>query len=628
MQLDSDQREIARHRAGRAMCAAVPGAGKTATLTELAANLLADGSLAPAELHVVTFTRSAARTFAERLAARCGRQVADAVPIRTFHAHAHHWLAEAPGVPREWRQAGTALADERQTLAMWHEVLGPPSHSCPMAIGPLEIDVAQLRGAIAKVRARGEDPAEAAGLAPVEKAAWAAYAELKATRRLMDFDELIERTIALLRHPTLGPWLRARVRAVLLDEAQDTNAAQMRVLELLDPPLMFFVGDPHQSIYGFQVAVPGVLSAWAERSSDLRRYRLARSYRCPSAVAAAATALLRLGGDAETTLMPVRDGGVLLEAVCADQAAEAELVANEVASLASSDDPPSVLVLARVATDLEPVSALLWMNGVPHELAQPTGFFGLPEIDGLLDAARLVLDPADMVAACRLAAYPPSRRLHLDTLLRLVTTAGGPPAGYAALADSPTDRGQYARLLVPVLAAGQDITPAELYDEIAAPGRLEAFCPPAIQERAEETIADFRTIAKRAERLEDLLALAAATRQRAQATNKPRPVRLSTIHAAKGAEADVVIVIATEEGRLPHSKSNEDKDGEERRLCYVATTRSANVVLWTRALVRGRRKPAPSRYLEELRACLPITELEPGELRRWWQATRTRRPGR
>ncbi|EQD27713.1 DNA helicase, UvrD/REP type, partial [mine drainage metagenome] len=118
-----------------------------------------------------------------------------------------------------------------------------------------------------------------------ERAAFEAYTKLKLERELVDFDDLIETTVALLEHDTLGPHLRKRVRAILLDEAQDTNALQMRIVELLDAPVTFLVGDQHQSIYGFQGADPEVVAQFARTSSTLTRYRLERSYRCPAAVA-------------------------------------------------------------------------------------------------------------------------------------------------------------------------------------------------------------------------------------------------------------------------------------------------------------------------------------------------------
>lgn len=617
MQLDLDQRRITEHRRGRALCAAAPGAGKTATLVELASELLDTGGgtgLRPEQLHVVTFTRSAAQTFSSRLAQRIGEPTAARVPVRTFHAHALRWLEETPQAKKLLDLPPYSIADERKVVAMWHEVCGPPTTSCGVAVGPLDLDISELQMTIARVRACGADPAVAEGLVPAERAAFEAYTKLKRERELVDFDDLIETTVTLLEHDTLGPRLRDKVRAILLDEAQDTNALQMRIVELLDAPVTFLVGDQHQSIYGFQGADPQVVAQFARTSPTLTRYRLERSYRCPAAVANAATLTLRRGGDEESAVVSTRDGGVLLEGAAASQGGEIEFIANEIAALSKATPTPSILVVARVATDLEPLSTALRLREVKHSLSSPTGFWGLPEIDGLLDAARLAVNPTDIVAAARLAAWPPSRKLHLDASLKAIVGAGGPPHGYKELRLLEHDRGRYDRLVVPVLSAGPDVSAYELYKRLDPLDLVSPFVPEFMKERASATIIDFLNQAARFDNLDDLLSLASAQKSISAASGSTENIQLSTIHAAKGGEADVVFVMATEEGRLPHAKSGDEGEPEERRLFYVATSRSAGIVCWTRSDARGKRAPSMSRYLAEIVEELPVIHLDIPEL--------------
>ncbi|MHB1783541.1 MAG: 3'-5' exonuclease, partial [Acidimicrobiales bacterium] len=480
---------------------------------------------------------------------------------------------------------------------------------------------------IARVRARGEDPATAEGLVPAERAAFEAYTKLKLERELVDFDDLIESTVDLLEHDTLGPHLRNKVRAILLDEAQDTNALQMRIVELLDAPVTFLVGDQHQSIYGFQGADPEVVAKFARTSPTLTRYRLERSYRCPAAVANAATLTLRRGGDEDSAVVSTRDGGVLLEGAAASQAGEVEFIANEIAALSKATPPPSILVVARVATDLEPLSTALRLREVKHSLSSPTGFWGLPEIDGLLDAARLAVNPADIVAAARLAAWPPSRKLHLDASLKAIVGAGGAPQGYKELRLLEHDRGRYDRLVVPALVAGPDVSAYELYKRLDPLNLVGPFAPEFMKERANVTIVDFLNQAAKYTNLDDLLALASAKKSLSAASDPTENVQLSTIHAAKGGEADVVFVMATEEGRLPHAKSGDEGEPEERRLFYVATSRSSGIVCWTRSDARGKRAPSMSRYLAEIVEELPVVHLDIPEPPDSGATTTSQRPG-
>jgi superfamily I DNA/RNA helicase len=372
----------------------------------------------------------------------------------------------------------------------------------------------------------------------------------------------------------------------------------------------FLVGDQHQSIYGFQGADPEVVAGFARSSPSLVRYRLERSYRCPAAVANAATLTLRCGGDEESSVVSTRSGGVLLEGAAPSQGSEIDFIANEIRVLSGATPCPSILVVARVATDLEPLSAALRLREVKHSLSSPTGFWGLPEIDGLLDAARLAVNPADIVAAARLAAWPPSRKLHLDSSLKAIVAGGGPPKGYAELRLLDHDRGRYDRLVVPTLNAGPDVTAYELYKNLDPLSLIAPFAPEFLKERANVTVVDFLKQVAPFTNLEDLLAHASAQKSMASTSGSPENVQLSTIHAAKGDEADIVFVMATEEGRLPHSKSGDEGEPEERRLFYVATSRSSAIVCWTRSDTRGKRSPAMSRYLAEIVDALPVVHLE------------------
>jgi DNA helicase-2/ATP-dependent DNA helicase PcrA len=607
MAYDQWQAAVIAHRQGTARCEAVPGSGKTSTLVAHVRQLLVEGT-DPHEILILSFSRPAARALYSRLRSS-GVRGAQAVTVRTFHSHASTLLGAATGARARPRE----ILAQQHVLSLYYEVLGPPTAACPEAIGPLAVDVAEMAGVLERIRLTGRDHS---GLARSEVAAARAYEKLKRRRGLMDYTDLIEQAVAVLGDAGCAGriWWPA---VLLVDEAQDTNRLQLAMVKRLAARArhVLIVGDPKQAIYGFQGADSEALTRLDEHFGALTTYRLPVSYRCSLSVARTANALMRRFADpdlVEDILPASSERGHVVTIGHTDATDEIGWVADQATDLAETGR--SVLVLARTNFDLEPVGVALQRRHTAYtRIGSREGFWQLPEVDGLLDMARLAHDPTNLLAGCRLSVWPAPRRRNFTGDARLVLGAGGAPDGYQALAGLPGRQERVHLLLEPALRAASQMSPAALYGPLAY-GAWRQFLPSYLAGRAEDTVPPFLLATMCARSLDQLLA---------QASYRPehqhdQRVMLATAHGAKGMEADVVIVVGTEEGRFPHHRAiSEAEQAEELRLLYVAITRARQEVCLSWAATRGSRQRVISPWVDWLIEDLDLPTMRTARLVTW-----------
>ncbi len=607
--LDRFQQAVVDHRLGPASVVAVPGSGKTSTLVAHVRSVLGDG-ISPGAVLVITFSRSAADVFHRRLVAT-GAPGAASVKVRTFHGHALHILKHAGLWPNRHR-----ILDERHGASLWHEVAGPPTQACPEAVGPIDVDVDELAAAVDQVRLFGGDPARSDTLLIHERAAARAYARLKSRRGLVDFTDLVQQAVACLEDP--GRHHKVWWPQVLLvDEAQDTNRLQMRLVELLSQRSshLLVVGDPKQAIYGFQGADPTALTEFPTRFPRSTVYSLPVSYRVPPAVAAAANAMMAEFADPSivddiVSASPTR--GAVLTARHADEVDEAIWVATQAAELSSQDR--QMLILGRTNMDLEPVAAALSSQRIDFRQMGAGGFWTLPEIDGLLDVARLAKDPTNVAAACRLSLWPSPKRKDFAAEIGAVLAAGGAPMGYRALAEMNGRAERVATMILSALRHGEAGGPGMLYGELMSSGVWKRFLPPYLKERGMRTVPSFLATASLTRSVDALLAKASLDPPEPQQSK----VTLATAHGSKGMEADVVIVVGAEMGRFPHTRSiGVGEQAEELRLLYVALTRAKQICVLSWADVRGTTERLLCPWVQWLGDTLALPDIGEGAVADW-----------
>jgi superfamily I DNA/RNA helicase len=523
--VDAEQRAAATLPDGPAQIIAPAGSGKTTTMVARLAVLLARG-VAPERICVVTFNRDAAQD----LAARVERRLAPTVPaarhieIRTLHALA--------------RQVALDAGERREIVADRLPLLRAARRRVTRADRPPPPEASELDTWLSAWRIEGRDPPERA------RAALDAYRDLLSARGLLDFDDLVVgATERLERDARLRLRWQARFAHVCVDEFQDVDAAQLRLVRLLAAPEdnLFVVGDDDQTIYAWRLADVRRILRFSSDYPAARRVMLATNYRCPVPVVAASARLVAV--NVERFAKPIR--------AAPDRAVDARAIEAWPSGAAEWPDHAALMArgaarrgrqlcfLARTRTELVPVFLALVRAGVAHRPNVPP-LVDAPPVTGLVDAARRAPPSA-----------PPFR-----TLLQL-RAGHGWRRGDAA-ADHLSDEDQAA---------------------------LDALLGWSVAFR----------------RLGDVVAAFDAARARIHALQSDDAnVELATVHAAKGREWETVVVVGFEDGRMPNRRSIEEAPDrgraieEERRLAYVALTRA------TGRLILAFDPARPSPFLAEM----------------------------
>lgn len=366
--LDADQHRAVTTPSTLVAVVARAGSGKTRVLTRRIAHRVAIGSAEARHTLALTFTREAAGELRRRLR-RLGLR--DAVETGTFHAVALGLLRQ------RWRDLDRPepnIANDRMRL------LGEVAGGVPLLTLATEADWSAARGvpperyvaAATEAKRRGPTPPTAIADALVR------YRQLKRSRGVIDLDDLLRLLVdELERDATYADVVRYRFRHVLVDEAQDLNPTQFRLLELLDGGRgdLFLVGDPAQAIYGFNGADPDLLVEVDERLPGIEVLRLPVNHRCTAPIVDVAEHVLRRAGQPTGAIAARGDG----PAVVVHGAAEAEDEARTVAALVRQLDPSlartgQVAVLARTNAQLGPLRTALDRAGVPvRQPAVPPG---------------------------------------------------------------------------------------------------------------------------------------------------------------------------------------------------------------------------------------------------------------
>jgi DNA helicase II / ATP-dependent DNA helicase PcrA len=559
--LAPDQRDAATTPPGPVLCVAPAGSGKTTTLVARVAWLVGAAGADPATIAAITFNTRAAEELRARLdpALEPLGAAAGAVRVRTFHALGLEILRDA-GVRRELRGRDAVLRRACPDLD------AAARRALDGAFSRLKLDLAVTAADV------GRDPAPG----PVARA-FLAYEAALAEAGAIDFDDLV--ALALRRldgDPTLLARWRSRCAHLLVDEAQDVDASQLRLALLLAAPenRIFLVGDDDQSIYGWRLADVRRVLGLAGALPGLRRVDLEVNYRCPAPVVEAAVRLVEHNAERFEKRVRPRPGApgrlVLAPATTARHPAAEMRVAARAMDGWPADDG-SRAILARTRRELLPAAALALERGIPFRADGVTLLLEDPRLAGILEAAATA--PAGTPLLVRLGGVATAAMVQERAALAGALAArdcpsvgrvDGDPAG-----RPPTDAADLDQ-------SGPEVPP--LADLLAA---LIAWA------------ATYPTLAA-------LTAAIAAARSRLAALRAADPLlTLATAHATKGLEFDHVAVIGMSEGRFPSPRSLAEGGDptraleEERRLAYVAWTRAR------RTLTLVYEPGSPSRFLGE-----------------------------
>ena len=626
--LNPPQQQAVLHVEGPLLVLAGAGSGKTRVIVEKIAHLIQSGRYPAKRIAAITFTNKSAREMRERVAKRIRGDAAQELTVSTFHALGLK-IVQIDHAKLGLRR-GFSIFDADDSTAQLKDLLPPGSK-------PDAVDAA--RQLISRAKNAGLSPEQAAAAARSTRereaaALYARYQQRLSAFNAVDFDDLIRLPVQLLETDADArmAW-RERIGYLLVDECQDTNDAQYRLLKAIagDQGNFTCVGDDDQSIYAWRGANPDNLLALGSDYPALKIVKLEQNYRCSNRVLRAANALIAHNPHEhpKTLWSDQADGERIRVWECKDAAHEAEKVAAEIQFIAQKHAAPwsEFCILFRGNHQSRALEKALQLLRIPYHLSGGTAFLDRGEVKDALAWLRLLANPDDDAAFLR-AVQSPNRGVGATSLQRLGELAAQAHLPLSRAAESMAVAKQLPARAANALQGFADIVrglridaktlpPAELVRKLnersGLLAALRALCKDEAQFQARrrnlDELADWFDGPKTSGPGE--LAAALALLSHADKGDAGNQVRLMSMHAAKGLEFRFVFIVGVEDGNLPHEASIEEgRLDEERRLMYVGITR-AKEQLWLSHAVEAQRwgdrlRLKPSRFLDEL----PAAELQ------------------
>ena len=625
MHLNAPQREAIHYLDGPLLVLAGAGSGKTRVITQKIAYLIQECGFNPANIAAITFTNKAAREMQERITHMLGEKP-KGITISTFHSLGVRLLREEATVlgykPR------FSIFDATDCQAIVADLSGSVDKAT----------IRRLQSIISNWKNGLVTPDAARHLASNETEALAArvylsYAATLKAYQAVDFDDLIVLPVELFsQHPAVLDKWQNKLRYLLVDEYQDTNACQYTLLKLLTGPRAAFtaVGDDDQAIYGWRGADIENLRGLPRDYPKLKVIKLEQNYRSTVRILKAANAVIAHNEKLfeKTLWSDLGHGDPITVTACRDGEREAEhvvmkLLAHKFEHKTQFSD---YAILYRGNFQARVIEQFLRDQRVPYSLSGGQSFFDKSEIKDICAYLRLLANSDDDPAFIR-AITTPRRGVGGATLEALGTYAGERHISlFAAVFEEGFAQRVQPRQLQPLLEFCEFINRLEyralrepagqVMDDLLTAIGYESWLSEGDDARAalsrwENVLELKRWLTDKGEadekNLVDLtqtIALINMLDKRDDGT-RPDAVQLSTLHASKGLEYPHVFLIGVEEGVLPHRECIEnDTVEEERRLMYVGITRAQRSLHLSYAERRKQGRDyigcEPSRFIEEM----------------------------
>jgi DNA helicase-2/ATP-dependent DNA helicase PcrA len=624
--LNKPQKQAVLHTEGPLLILAGAGSGKTRVITHRIVQLIRENGVRPWNILAVTFTNKAAKEMAERVRHLLGS--GDTPLIATFHAACGRILRQ--DIHQLGYDSAFAIYDDKDSERLLKDVIK-------------ELNLDDKRFPANGIGARIDD-CKNRGLQPDELPLgdiwnqqfvriYTAYQERLKRCNALDFGDLILQTVRLLeQYPEVLSRWQSRFQWLMVDEYQDTNPVQYRLIRLLagERKNLCVVGDDDQSIYSWRGADIRNILEFEKDFPGVVIIRLEQNYRStPTILKAAAGVVARnLGRKVKTLWTENPDGEPIRYERLESDRAEARFVAREMATLRQQEMPLSEMAaFYRTNAQSRQLEEALAAEGIPYHLVGGVRFYARLEVKDTLAYLRLLENLADDVSLKRIINVPP-RGIGTATVDRVADLSAREGITLFDAFERATTGG-----LLGTGPQGKITTFVQLLRRFRALAAT-AVLPELVKVVLEESGYLARLKESRddddAERLENLAQLVSAVEEFSAANPEAGladfleqvalvsdlergeagipSVTLMTLHAAKGLEFKAVFMVGMEERLFPHVRSLDDPDGmeEERRLCYVGMTRARERLFLLNArrrLIFGQEQAnLPSRFLKEIPA--------------------------
>lgn len=563
--LNKDQVEAVTYTDGPLLVLAGAGSGKTKVLTHRVAYLIEKGIVKPENCLLLTFTNKSAKEMKERMG---GVNLGFAGTFHGFCAKVLRMDGNIIGIDTNF-----LIYDDSDQKELIKEIVND--------LGIKDsIKPASILYAIGDAKNQMLTPQEYADVASGELGEITAKVYTSYERRLnsinaLDFDDLLLKTVKLFGVPeALSKW-QSRISQIFVDEWQDTNKIQYRLIRLLDGNrgVITAVGDSSQSIYSWRGADYRNINYLMKDYPKIKVVNLEQNYRSTQNILDAANSVISKNtGHPILKLWTEKQEGEKINLYSARSGfEEADFVINKIKSLGNYND---IAVLYRTNAQSRVLEEALIHNGISYILVGGVKFYDRKEIKDILSYLRLLYNPKDSVSEKR------------------------------ALALGKRRYDKFTTLTIDV----EKYTTLEILDEILkATEYLNKFKEDDLEDSQRlENIKELRSVALEFPKLADFLENVSLVEASSSKGDVRNSVTLMTLHAAKGLEFPIVFIVGMEEGLFPHSRALWEKEQmeEERRLAYVGITRAKEVLYLTYASKRlfygETSSNAPSRFIADI----------------------------
>ncbi len=613
--LNDKQMEAVKHPGGPLLVLAGAGSGKTRVLTTKVAYLVNDMNINPYNILAITFTNKAAKEMKERVVGMLGSE-AYKIQISTFHSLGLLLVRE--NYEKLGFDKNFTILDSDDSLTIIKKILKD------MNLDPKIYNPRGIRNKISGAKNELMDSNYYSRFANNEYEEIVLSVFEKYEKRLkknnsLDFDDLLLFPIKLFKeNPDILERYQERFKYILVDEYQDTNEAQYRLIKMLGTKYrnICVVGDLDQSIYGFRGANYRNILNFEKDYPDAMVIPLEENYRSTGNILNVANDIIKNNKHRKEKNLWTKNGeGPKIRYHRAyDEQDEACFVMNEIKKLIISGvSKDNIAVLYRTNAQSRNMEEVLLRENIPYKVVGSFYFYNRKEIKDLISYLKLIYNSNDDVSLMRIINVP-KRQIGPKTVENLSMKAIENGTSIYQVIESGKEF-EFKKIIEEIKKASEELSLTELVDLVLDKSGMKAELENAKTMESEirlENLEEFKSITKNFEEnngvisLEEFLLEISLVSDIEEHKNSTDVVTLMTIHSAKGLEFDHVFLIGLEEGLFPHNNSMDSPDEieEERRLCYVAVTRAKK----TLTLVNAKRRMLygntnynlPSRFIDEI----------------------------
>jgi len=634
MKLNPQQEQAKTYISGPCLVLAGAGSGKTGVICQKIAYLIQQCDYKARNIAAVTFTNKAAREMKERVSKTLGKGLTRGLMVSTFHSLGLDIIRKE--IKTLGYKPGFTLFDDQDSLSLLKALTEQELDGDKELLSQLQMSISNWKNDLLLPDAVLTQPLDTNTQLFAEF--YQRYQQHMRAYNALDFDDLILVPTLLFRHfPEVRQHWQNKIRYLLVDEYQDTNASQYELVKLLagERARLTVVGDDDQSIYSWRGAKPQNLVQLGKDYPNLKVIKLEQNYRSSGRILKCANILIANNPHVydKSLFSELHYGRELRVIQAKNEEHEVERVIGELIGhrFLNKSQYKNYAILYRGNHQSRLLEKALMTNRIPYRISGGTSFFSRAEIKDMMAYLRLLVNPDDDNAFLRIVNVP-RREIGPATLEKLGNYANMRHISlFAASFELGIEQHLNARALTHVRNFTRWIV--ETADN-AQRGDSDAVLRTMVRTmNYEDWLYDSSTSAKAAEMrmkniielfswvnqmlkgsdLEESMTLAqVVTRltlrdmmERSEDEDNNDQVQLMTLHASKGLEFPYVFMIGMEEGLLPHQTSiDEDNIEEERRLAYVGITRAQRELIFTYAKERRQYgeliRTEPSRFLHEL----------------------------